>query len=574
MVLDRKKIEDELLSPSKRPEIEGAKAQQDWIKFHTDTNLDIARSLPYAKFKAFVRSQLPEDKFITSMNLLKFPLPTNALTESIFTKLSKIFDGRNPAFSYQFHRTQERDDWEWYRQEVLGEPSVWSEKAWRYFQTEINCVMVVDMPLEDDPTDRYPQPYFYFVPISEVVSYSVNRRTGVMDWIIYHSDERIIAIDGESYRTYEYTEGKQLGKLLSDNPHELGYCPARFFWTEPLTLAHPDIKKSPLSKELSALDWYLFKSLGVKHLDTYASYPIYSAYEEECDYTDKDGNTCHKGYLQKPNGEFVTGLDGTPVPCPICHGKKQLAGAGSFITVPIPEEGQPDLRKPVDITTIDRKSLDYNVEELKRLETRIVNSCVGVDNTILNETSLADKQVDATFESKDNVLNSVKKGFEEAQEWVDTTICLLRYRSAFISAHISYGNEFYTLTPEALRKRYADAKDSGASEAELDALRQQILETTYRHNPLMLQRMLILNDLEPYRHRTQDEVKSLAEKGLVSNEELVLKADFMGFIGQFERENDNILEFGTAIPYSDKITTIYQTLLDYAKQRAIGPSRA
>ena len=106
MVLDRKKIEDELLSPSKRPEIEGAKAQQDWIKFHTDTNLDIARSLPYAKFKAFVRSQLPEDKFITSMNLLKFPLPTNALTESIFTKLSKIFDGRNPAFSYQFHRTQ------------------------------------------------------------------------------------------------------------------------------------------------------------------------------------------------------------------------------------------------------------------------------------------------------------------------------------------------------------------------------------------------------------------------------------------------------------------------------------
>ena len=574
MVLDRKKIEDELLSPSKRPEIEGAKAQQDWIKFHTDTNLDIARSLPYAKFKAFVRSQLPEDKFITSMNLLKFPLPTNALTESIFTKLSKIFDGRNPAFSYQFHRTQERDDWEWYRQEVLGEPSVWSEKAWRYFQTEINCVMVVDMPLEEDPEDRYPQPYFYFVPISEVVSYSVNRRTGVMDWIIYHSDDRIIVIDGESYRTYEYTEGRQLGALITDNPHELGYCPARFFWTEPLTLAHPDIKKSPLSKELSALDWYLFKSLGVKHLDTYASYPIYSAYEEECDYTDKAGNTCHKGYLQKPNGEFVTGIDGTPVPCPICHGKKQLAGAGSFITVPIPEEGQPDLRKPVDITTIDRKSLDYNVEELKRLETRIVNSCVGVDNTILNETSLADKQVDATFESKDNVLNTVKKGFEEAQEWVDTTVCILRYRSAFISAHISYGDEFYTLTPEALRKRYADAKDSGASEAELDALRLQILETTYRHNPLMLQRMLILNDLEPYRHRSQEEVKALAEKGLVSNEELVLKADFMGFIGQFERENDNILEFGTAIPYSDKITTIYQTLLDYAKQRAIGPSRA
>ena len=574
MVLDREKIKSELLTPSKRAEIEGAKMQQDWIKFHADTNLDIARSLPYAKFKAFVKSQLPEDKFITSMNLLKFPIPTNALTESIFTKLSKIFDGRNPAFSYQFHRTQERDDWEWYRQEILDEPNVWSEKAWRYFQTEINCVMVVDMPLEADPTDKYPQPYFYFLPISEVVSYKVNPRTCGMEWIIFHSDNRIIAIDGESYKTYEFTEQRQLGALLSDNPHNLGYCPARFFWTEPLTLAHPDIKRSPLSKELSALDWYLFKSLGVKHLDTYASYPIYSAFEEECDYIDKDGNTCHKGYLQKPNGEYVTGVDGTPMPCPICHGKKQLMGAGSFITVPIPTEGQPDLRKPVDITTIDKKSLDYNVEELKRLKADIVNSCVGVDNTILNETSLADKQVDATFESKDNVLNRIKQGFEEAQEWTDTTICLLRYGSAFISASINYGNEFYTLTPETLQKRYTAAKEGGASEAELDALRTQLIETTYRHNPMVLQRMLILNDLEPYRHRTQDEVKALRELNLVSDAELVLKADFMGFVKQFERDNDNILEFGTAIPYSEKIQTIYQTLLHYAEQRAVSPSRA
>ena len=228
----------------------------------------------------------------------------------------------------------------------------------------------------------------------------------------------------------------------------------------------------------------------------------------------------------------------------------------------------------MDITTIDRKSLDYNVGELKRLETKIVNSCVGVDNTILNETSLADKQVDATFESKDNVLNRIKKGFEEAQEWVDTTICLLRYGSAFISASINYGNEFYTLTPETLQKRYTAAKEGGASEAELDALRTQLIETTYRHNPMVLQRMLILNDLEPYRHRTQDEVKALRELNLVSDAELILKADFMGFVKRFERENDNILEFGTAVPYSEKINNIYKTLLSYAEQRAERPSRA
>lgn len=573
MALDREKIKAEIERPRKRETIRKAIAQQDWIKFHTDTNLDAVTSMPFERFKTFMKSQLPEDKYLTSLNNLKFPIPTNRVTESIFTKLAKIFDGGNPAFNYQFHNTQERDDWEWYRQEKLDEPKVWSQKAWKYFQTEINCVMIVDMPLVEDATDRYPQPYLYFVPISEVISYEVDKRTGNMKWIIFKDDKRVIVIDNEAYRTFDFKD-KKLGELLSENYHELGYCPARFFWNDPLSLKEPDLKRSPLSKELSALDWYLFKSLGVKHLDTYASYPIYSAFEEECDYSDKDGNICRKGYLQKPEGGYLTDIDGNPVLCPICHGKKQLAGAGSFITVPVPTDGQPDLRKPVDITTIDKQALDYNVGELKRLETDIVNSCVGLDNTILNETSLADKQVDATFESKDNVLNRIKEGFEEAQRWADTTICLLRYESAFISASISYGNEFYTLSPEALQKRYKDAKDGGASEADLDAIYTQLIETTYRHNPVQLQRMIILKDLEPFVHRTLEQVQSLYENGLCSQAEVVLKSDFMGFIRRFERENDNILEFGTNIPYSEKINNIYQSLLSYAEQRAVSPSRS
>lgn len=573
MALDREKIKAEIERPRKRETIRKAIEQQDWIKFHTDTNLDAVTSLPFERFKAFVKSQLPEDKYLTSLNNLKFPIPTNRVTENIFVKLAKIFDGRNPAFNYQFHNTQERDDWEWYRQEMLNEPEVWSQKAWKYFQTEINCVMIVDMPLVDDASDRYPQPYFYFVPISEVISYDVDKRTGNMEWIIFKDDKRVIAIDEQAYRTFDYKDRK-LGELLSENYHTLGYCPARFFWNDPLSLKEPDVKRSPLSKELSALDWYLFKSLGVKHLDTYASYPIYSAFEEECDYSDKDGNICHKGYLQKPEGGYLTDIEGNPVLCPICHGKKQLAGAGSFITVPIPTDGQPDLRKPVDITTIDKQALDYNVGELKRLEKDIVNSCVGLDNTILNETSLADKQVDATFESKDNVLNRIKKGFEEAQKWVDTTICILRYGSAFISASINYGNEFYTLSPETLQKRYNEAKNGGASEADLDAIYTQLIETTYRHNPTQMQRMIILKDLEPFVHRTQEQVQSLYEKGLCSQAEVILKSDFMGFIRRFERENDNILEFGTNIPYSEKINNIYQSLLSYAEQRAVSPSRS
>lgn len=578
MGLDLERIVKEVQIPSKREAIRQAIEQQDRIKFHADTTLDIAESVPYIKFKAFVGSLLPADKYELTMNLLKFPIPTNEVCESIWVRLSKIFDGRNPAFDYEFHKTQERDDWEWYRQEKLHEPSVWANKAWEYFKTEINSVLVVDMPEEQDASDRYPQPYFYFVPINEVISYKVNRQTENMDWIIYRSGEdRIIAIDDENYWVFERKIDKsfgrkknegELGELLSKHPHGLGFCPARFFWNEPLSLSNPDIKKSPLSKELADLDWYLFYCLGKKHLDTYAGYPIYSAYEEDCDYSDADGNVCHHGHLQRPDGSYLTDLNGNPKVCPLCHNKKQLAGAGTFVSVPVPEDGQPDLRKPIDITTIDVTSLNYNVEEKERLRKHIISACVGMDNTILNEVSLADKQVDASFESQDVVLNRIKKGFEQAQEFVDTTCCLLRYGDGFIGASINYGTEFYTLTPEVLQSRYTTAKQGGASDFELDALNRQLMETEYRHNPVELQRMIILSDLEPFAHLTKEEVMNLYKEGIITREEVLLKNNFSSYIKKFERIHENILEYGYNMPYEEKIENIYQTILSYAEQQS------
>ena len=266
-------------------------------------------------------------------------------------------------------------------------------------------------------------------------------------------------------------------------------------------------------------------------------------------------------------GTMVLDVTGNPVSCPICKSKKSLAGAGSYIEVPVPTDGMPDMRNPIQMLGIDRDSLDYNVEDLDRLRKEIIASCVGVDSTIINEASLADKQVDASYESKDNVLNRVKKGFEDAQWWVDTTICKLRYPDTFISANINYGTEFYTLTPEVLRSRYNTAKEGGASDTELDALRTQLIETEYRHNPMQMQRMMLLSELEPYRHLKKSEVLNLFNNNIIDAEEVILKNDFSNFVSRFERENTNILDFGADISHEAKIETIYNTLLEYARER-------
>ena len=519
-------------------------------------------------FLAMVENLIPKDKFEVFKTLFRFPVLTNEVLAVCYDKLSRIFDGRNPAFSYQFASTEQRDDWEWYRQEKLGEPNVWQTKGWDYFKTQINSVLVVDLPEVQEAGDRYPQPYFYWLPINDVIDYKANPQTGQMDYIIFRQDEdKIAAIDDESYRLFGAKDGA-IGELIAEARHDLGYCPARFFWNEPLSIDKPDIKASPVTKELDRLDWYLFYAISKRHLDTYGSYPIYWGYEQSCDYhNDETGDYCDGGFLKDRQGHYHYDNNGLLMPCPVCS-QKRLVGAGSFVEVPVPDatQGQPDLGNPVGMLAVDRNSLDFNKEEAERLRTDIITAIVGTNEEITTRDALNEQQIKANFESQSTVLQRVKKGFEEAQKWVDDTCCKLRYGTSFLSSSVNYGTEFYLFSSDELRERYKKAKEAGMSEADLDALLQQIIETEYRHNPQQMQRMIILSDLEPYRHLTRNEVQGLYDKGIVDMEELLIKLNFADFVKRFERENMNIIEFGANIDYTNKISTIKEQLRQYATE--------
>lgn len=570
MALDLSAIKREIAEPRKRGVISKAVNYQNRIRFHAQAYVTPNISQPLTDFFAFVSNLLPSDKVKTFKALFRYPLKTNEITAICFSKLSRIFDGRNPAFNYQFANTEQREDWEYYRQDILHEPEIWPTKGWDNFKTEINSVLVVDMPEVQDPSDPYPQPYFYWLPIDKVITYATEGTDDRMAWIIFRLDnKRIAVIDEERYRVFR-EENNNIGELLVDNPHDLGYCPARFFWNEPISISEPDIKMSPITIELEALDWYLFYYISKKHLDLHGSYPIYSGYEQSCDYRAQNGDHCDGGFIRDEKDRYKLDSAGAIERCPKC-GNKNIAGPGTYVVVPIPQkaeygEEQPDLRNPVQMLTVDRNSLDYNVAEEERLRNNIITSVTGTNEDITTREAINEQQVKANFESQSTVLNRIKKGFESAQAFVDETICRLRYGSAFISAKINLGTEFYIYDINRLRERYRIARDSGASEGELDALQNQIIETEYRHNPLQLQRMIILGELEPYRHMTRNEAISLYEKGFIDDRDLSVKINFPSYIRRFERENTNILEFGKEIPFSKKINIINQKLLEYASE--------
>lgn len=558
-------IRRKLTENSKASVISKAKSHQDRIRFHVQTSLSITQTTPYANFINFAKSLLPDDKYRTFLSLLQWPLKTNEITSTIFDRLSRIFDGRNAVANYQFNDAGDRDDWEYYRQEILREPAVWQTEAWEYFKTEINSILVVDVP--ETQTDERPSPYFYFLPIDQVITFETDAKALNMTLLVFRQGkDKVAVIDDRFYRLFEFSENT-LGALLSEKEHDLGYCPARFFWNEPISLSEPAVKKHPLTKVLSSLDWYLFFHTSKKHLDLYGSYPIYSGFEQECDYENSiTGEHCDGGFLKDKHDKWLTNSSGDLVACPLC-GSKRLSGPGSFVEVPVPGDNQPDLRNPVTITSIDRNSLEYNVSEEDRLRDNIIATAVGVDPEIVYTQAVNEKQVDANFESTTDILSRIKKGFEEAQRFVDETVCRLRYGSdSFLQAQINLGTDFYTLSVSALREKYRNAKEAGSSEAELDALLQQIIETEYRHNPIQLQRMLILADLEPYRHMSRNEAVNFYDKKLIDTEDLRVKLSFASLIRRFERENTNIIEFGANIPYERKIRTINQKIREYVNE--------
>lgn len=554
------------------------KLHQGRIKFHTVKRVTTFNSpyisLPLTQFLSMVENILPHDKFVLFKALFRYPVKTNEITDVCFDKLSRIFDGRNPAFNYQFANSEQREDWERYRQEVLHEPVIWQTKGWEFFKSEINSVLIVDVPREQK-TDR-PQPYFYWLPVCDIITYKADPTTGQMDFIVFRRKDEIVVLDDERYRVWrdEKKTGNIEGEPIVDAPHDLGYCPARFFWNVPISLEDPDVKESPLSKELESLDWFVFFHISKRQLDLMGAYPILSGYEQSCDFTNaENGDYCDGGFLKDAQGHYRLDPAGLLMRCPKC-GNKRIIGAGSFVEIPVPneEEHQPDLRNPVQLLKVDRDSLDYNVDEQKRLREEIITAVVGQDEIVTDRDAFNEQQVRANFESVTTILNLVKKGFEAAQQWVDETICRLMYGSYFISANINYGTEFYLYSPDELRTRYKTAKEAGAPESELDMMQNQILETEYRNNPTQLRRMLILAELEPYRHLTRTEVVDMYKENLVSEEDLRIKMNFANFVRRFERENTNILDFGSAIPFSRKIEIITAEFRKYADEQKPAPA--
>ena len=565
MALLLNQIKELVQSPKRAAQINKAIRHENRIRFHVESFMDQSEvSQPATMFLDWVRTLIPKDKFSIFVSLFRFPTPIISLSDTIFKELERVFDGRNPSFNYEFTDAELRADWQEYKKKK-GDQDVWRKKGWDAVRTKINSVLVIDLPKEQ--TTEHPEPYFYWLGIENVIDYEY--KNGKLEYLIFRqADNRIAVFDDEFMSVYQTNDSGQVSDAEPETvEHGLGFCPARFFWSTELNQNTPDLKKSPISAQLADMDWALFFAVSKRHLDLYAPYPIYSAYEQDCDFENSEtGDYCDGGYLRGDDDNYKVLRDGTVQSCPVCA-EKRLAGVGSFIEVPVPSKDDPDLRDPVSITSVDKSSLDYNVEEVARLKSKIFIGAVGSGGDVQAKQSINEMQVTANFESKVSVLNSLKDNIEAAIRFVDDVRCRLRYGDRYLGSHISMGTEFYIYSVETLYKQYQQAKSNGAPTAELDLLSEQIIATEHRNNPSKIQRMKVLKQLEPYRHYTLDELLKLNDKDLLNKDLLKIKINFNTFVDRFEREHTNIVEFGMQKDSATKIKTITDKFKDYVREQ-------
>ena len=433
MGLSNDQIQNIVKSRPNLRDIERGIRHQKRLRFHSDTVLSKSDFRDaYSEFTRWVGvdkpEMLPKDKFDRFLTLLRPPIPTIELTESVYSRLLKVFHSQDAFFSYDFITPELKSDWEDYRDKLF-----WQTKGFQAMQSAIDSVWVVDLP-ELQITSR-PEPFNRLIDIANVIDIRNDDHLNCV-YVIYQMGDFVVAYDNEFIRVYE-SKGRVDQEIISGvsiaiSPmkeifHELGYTPARQFWSEQLDPRNFINKEAPITKELSDLDWLLFHMTSKKYMDLTNAYPIITVYDHDDDYEDPD-RTENKDRTDR--GKRPAG--------------NKLLGPGTIVGVPIPQGDEPDLMEnPIKMISPDVDTLNWHVEEETRLTNKIYRSIVGADQDIKNEMSKNEKQIDAAFESQLSVLFRVKRNFEIINKFADFTIAKLRYGDSFIGGNIDYGTKFF-----------------------------------------------------------------------------------------------------------------------------------
>lgn len=590
-------IQQLLKAPRHGAALAAARVYEQRLRLHVDAEVNpLVAPAGLDTLLALPKAVLPAEKYEKFCAFIPSPLPTIKITGKVKDGLSRVFEAQDGSVTVELATAELETDFESYRA-AQAEQEFWAGAAFEAMGRALHSILVVDMAAEQ-ATPR-PEPYTFALDIADVHDVEIKADSSceyLLFWLpagrtdTGEEVQRVAVYDDGHYRIFEKlaTAGDWPSVPALENPHILGYCPARMLWSDALGKATSLLRHGPLTNELGELDRYVYWYASIEYFKTYGMFPPLWSVEEGCRYQGPDGEGCHGGFIQVITGyDYPNGNDAPAVaryrekPCPTCEANKYL-GPGTHLKVPAPTPETGDTRNPLGFVNVDVDALKDARLSLKEQRQEIITSCLGSGGEPATDQPRNEKDVRAGFENQQDVLVDVSSNFDKARAWVLTTWGKLRYGNLFRRAVVLSGRQFYLQTPSELSLEEEAARKAGRPVFELSQMRELRYFTQYRSNPPLLDRMRILSDLEPWPESSLEQLfdKITAAGGSQGNfllsiydpQRLALKADFARFITRFESEQTDVRLFAALQPYHLKIQLISTILLSYVSLAQTPPN--
>ena len=100
----------------------------------------------------------------------------------------------------------------------------------------------------------------------------------------------------------------------------------------------------------------------------------------------------------------------------------------------------------------------------------------------------------------------------------------------------------------------------------MSSIGDNILNTRYRDDKNNRARADIVDDLDPMPNKTMDEVINILEAGGIDKINFIIKSNLLSFVKRFERENTDVVNFGSLTNYNRKIEQILEAFKMYVDE--------
>ena len=524
---------------------------------------DLVNEIAWRQYTSFLKQVLSDKKYKRIKDFMRFPISAVDIAETTLTELYKVFDASNSYFNIETGIEQEQvltdkvsqlniiDFIKHNGKTVLkNRPNTFvvmdkDEQGNEYFLT-INNQRLYDFYTDEENQTQY---------IAFLHSIEVNDAGEEVKFYSFYCDEY--------YRVFRLVKGEYLLEG-EEYAHGYGCCPARMFMTDQVTSKDVFNKRVPLTSTLTKLEEWQTFDLYKFYVDHYGPFPVIEKVEEKCTV-----ENCNSGIIEEEETWFedeVTRNRTIYKECPVCKGKS-LPGPGTVITLPSKsDKDDPDGSGIFRMISPEVTNLTYIDNKLTGLENYIELKTVGLGN-VLDKQAVNEKQVKGSFESREAVLMRLKPNFDKLYKWMVKMLGKSVYgQQKEILVHADFGTEYYLTSEDDIQKRFGTAKANGMPDTEVDTIYTQLIETKYRSNPEMTERMKLIKTIDSCPYDNYDVKEKKFNAGLITEEEFHISVRILSFVERFEMENTDLVSFGKLLPLREKVKRIINEFNLYADE--------